>query len=90
VNPPRQVGRPRLCSNEVREQVVRLRAEGWSLRKMAAHRNDAGLPTPAAKSCWTQNTVDNLLATRRVREMSLEVEQAHAGVRRAPACSGAR
>jgi hypothetical protein len=31
--------------------------------------NEAGLSTPAGKPCWTQNTVDNLLATRHVREM---------------------
>jgi hypothetical protein len=30
--------------------------------------NEAGIPTPAGKPRWTQNTVDNLPATRHVRE----------------------
>ncbi|WP_425552249.1 recombinase family protein [Kribbella koreensis] len=55
----------------MREEVVRLRGEGWSLRRIAAHMNEVGQPTPAGRACWTQNTVFDLLTTRHVREMSV-------------------
>lgn len=64
----RPVGRPPLCSDEVRAAIVRLRQEGKSLREIATYLNGAGYKTPSGKDVWSRNMVHDLLSTRHVRE----------------------
>jgi hypothetical protein len=66
---PRLVGRPPLCPDEVRDLVIELHRSRWSLRRIAHYMNEAGYLTPAGKARWSHTTVDNLLATRHVREV---------------------
>jgi hypothetical protein len=64
----RQVGRPRQCPDEVRDVVIQLRREGFSLREIARRMNAGDYRTPAGKTTWSYKTVDGLLATRHVAE----------------------
>jgi hypothetical protein len=65
-------GRPPLCPAEVRAQVVALRAEGHSLRRIARELNAAGVPSPAGGS-WSHSGVDDLLHTRHVMDYAESV-----------------
>jgi hypothetical protein len=77
---PRQVGRPRQCPDEVRDVVIELRREGLSLRQIARRMNAAGYRTPSGKVTWSHKTVDGLLATRHVAELTCARELTEVGL----------
>lgn len=71
---PRRAGRPRQCPDSVRNIVIRLRGEGLSLRQIASRMNADGHPTPSGKASWNHKTVDGLLATRHVAELTSTIK----------------
>ena len=57
----KRLGRPSRQSPEARELAAALRAEGLSLRKIAAALTEAGIPTATGKSAWSHASVQVLL-----------------------------
>ncbi|WP_370071130.1 recombinase family protein [Mycobacterium sp. MAA66] len=64
-------GRPRLCSDEVLQRVVRMRIDGWSYREIADRLNALQIRTPASRRTWTRSHVARLVHTRSAREVAV-------------------
>ena len=59
----KRLGRPSQQSPEARELATALRAEGLSLRKIAAALTESGIRTATGKSIWSASSIQGLLRT---------------------------
>lgn len=57
-------GRPRLCSDEVLDRVVRMRIAGHSYKEITDRLNALKIRTPGSQRAWTRSHVVRLLHTR--------------------------
>lgn len=59
----KRLGRPSRQSQEAKDLATALRADGVSLRNVAAALEEAGLSTPTGNTAWTHSSVQALLRT---------------------------
>jgi len=57
-------GRPRLCSDEVLDRVVRMRMAGHSYKEITDRLNALQIRTPGSRRAWGRSHVVRLLHTR--------------------------
>lgn len=62
-----RIGRPRICPDGVLERVVRLRADGATLKGIADELNQDVIPTPGGGRHWYASHVSRLLKTQDAR-----------------------
>ena len=63
-------GRRPECPDEVRILILVLRKRGLSLSEIAEALNSANIPTPRNAPHWAKKNVDDVIHTRRTRELT--------------------
>lgn len=68
----RRVGRPALCSPKAARRILELRAQNYSLRRIAKMLNDEGVSTPMGLAKWSKSHVHRVLGTLYMQELSVD------------------
>ena len=64
-----QDGRPEIVEEEAKiiRMIYNLFLSGWTIRHIAEHLSNKGIPTPTGKSTWPVSTVENILCNEKYR-----------------------
>lgn len=72
---PRRRGRPPCCTRELAVRIIGLRRQGLTYTQISAVLNAEGVPTPMGRPRWLKSSVDRLLHTQYVTEITEESGQ---------------
>lgn len=63
-------GRPPCCPRELAIRILSLRRQGLSYMQICEVLNAEGVPTPMGRSRWSKSTIDRVLHTQYVRDLT--------------------